>query len=172
MRRHGTATQVPAPTDAPPVRQWGTPPGAATRVVGRRVVQGAVDLALSSILPLLSLTLFVLVPVSPVGSISVPGLALASAAVVAIGAGVHIWYWVLYPARQRGQTWGMRLLGIRVVRANGLPVGARALLVRWVMLLVDGFALGTVGLVAMLVSPRQQRLGDVVAGTVVVRDPD
>lgn len=151
--------------------RWSAPPATATRVAGRRVVQGTIDVAISSIAPLLSLALFLFVPVSPDGSaVSLGGLALASAAVVAIAVSAYAWYWVIHPAGQRGQTWGMRLLGIRVVRTNGLPVGTRALLVRWMLLAVDGFAFGLVGLVAMLASPRRQRLGDVAAGTVVIRD--
>lgn len=163
---------MPAVADTPAtVRRWGTPPPTATRVVGRRVVQCAIDIATSSVLPLLSLALFLAVPVSPDGTtVSVKGLVLTSAVVVIVAFSVYAWYWVVYPVRQRGQTWGMRMLGIRVVRANGLPVGTRALIIRWLMLLVDGLALGLVGLIAMLTSPRHQRLGDIAAGTVVVRD--
>lgn len=153
------------------VRRWGAPPPTATRVVARRVVQCAIDVAISSVLPLLSLALFLAVPVSPDGTtVSVQGLFLASVVVVIVAVSVYAWYWVVYPVRQRGQTWGMRMLGIRVVRGNGLPVGTRALIIRWLMLPVDGLALGIVGLIAMLASPRHQRLGDIAADTVVVQD--
>lgn len=151
------------------VRPWSGPPRTATRVVGRRVVQGVIDIVVSWTAPLPSLALFVFVPVGA-DRVNVVGLAVVSAVVIAVVIGVQIWYWVVRPARQRGQTWGMQLMGIRVVQHNGLPAGPRALLLRRLLLAVDGLGLGLVGLAVMLASPRRQRLGDRVAGTVVVRD--
>jgi uncharacterized RDD family membrane protein YckC len=39
-----------------------------------------------------------------------------------------------------------------------------------VLTIVDGFPFGLVGLVTMANSARQQRVGDIVAGTLVIRD--
>lgn len=166
LSREGQRTVVESPVTVP---NWKAP--GDTRVAGRRLVQGAIDLAASSIVPLLSLGLFLFVPVSTDGSgIDVPSLVAVSAVVVVIAVTAHGWYWVVRPAGERGQTWGMQLLRIRVVQANGVPVTAGPLAVRWLMLAVDGLGFGLVGLVAMAVSPRRQRLGDMVAGTVVIRD--
>jgi uncharacterized RDD family membrane protein YckC len=64
----------------------------------------------------------------------------------------------------------MRVCGLRVVTPHGQPPRPAAHVLRWALTTVDGFAFGLVGLVIMMNSRRQQRLGDLVAGTLVVRD--
>lgn len=80
-------------------------------------------------------------------------------------------YKLLLEAFWNGQTVGKRLVGIRVVKANGLPVDFLQVLVRNLMRPVDmlpGYYI--LGCIVILVSQRAQRLGDMVAGTVVVRE--
>lgn len=72
----------------------------------------------------------------------------------------------------RGRTPGMRAAGTRVVTVEGAPVGIRHTAIRAFLGLVD-FWLVPVGVVAVfssLLSSRGQRLGDLAAGTIVVRD--
>jgi uncharacterized RDD family membrane protein YckC len=72
----------------------------------------------------------------------------------------------------RGQTVGKRLLGLRVVDARGLRLEPSQVIVRNLMRFVDLLpALYLVGGVACVWSSRRQRLGDLAAGTVVVRTP-
>jgi uncharacterized RDD family membrane protein YckC len=68
-----------------------------------------------------------------------------------------------------GQTVGKRLVGVRVMRDTGAPCGWAAGILRNVLLIVDFLpALFLVGFVTILVSRKRQRIGDLVAGTVVV----
>src|SRR6185503_5272035 len=80
-------------------------------------------------------------------------------------------YFILFEGLRGGQTPGKRTVGIRVVRDTGHPVtlGAAALrnLLRVADFLPPPYLLG-LGLIAF--HPRAKRLGDLVAGTVVVRD--
>ncbi|MGE0879211.1 MAG: RDD family protein [Acidimicrobiia bacterium] len=71
----------------------------------------------------------------------------------------------------RGQTLGKKALGLRVVTVEGGPVRFRHSVVRAFLLLVDVLLVpvGVVGATAILISARNQRLGDMAAGTVVVR---
>lgn len=63
------------------------------------------------------------------------------------------------------------LVGVRVVRAaDGGEPGAGQHLVRGLCFVVDGLVSGLVGLVVILRSSRQRRVGDMAAGTLVVRD--
>lgn len=72
-----------------------------------------------------------------------------------------------------GQTVGKRALKLRVLRDNGTPVDAAAVLARTVVRLVDFLPVGyLVGLVSMVVDGRARRLGDIVGGTIVVREWD
>jgi len=69
-----------------------------------------------------------------------------------------------------GQTLGKMLLGIKVVREyNGGVPGLGAAALRTVLRIIDGIALYAVAFVSVLATPKNQRLGDMVANTLVVR---
>ena len=69
-----------------------------------------------------------------------------------------------------GTTLGKRLIGLSVVRLEGgSPIDWQASIVRNVLRLVDGFLFYLVGAIAVWTSDKKQRIGDRVAGTVVVR---
>lgn len=67
-----------------------------------------------------------------------------------------------------GQTLGKRTLGLRVVTRHGSRAGIAALLVRNALRNVDVL----VGIPLMILDPASRRLGDRLAGTLVVRRPD
>lgn len=78
-------------------------------------------------------------------------------------------YPVLFEVLRDGQTLGKRALGLRVVMVSGAPVGWLPSIVRNLMRTVDMLPLCYgFGAVASLVDPRSRRLGDLVAGTIVV----
>jgi uncharacterized RDD family membrane protein YckC len=96
---------------------------------------------------------------------------------VGIGLGVLLsfaigWgYFIFFEMVWNGQTPGKRYIGIRVLTARGEPVTLVHSLVRNVMRLVDALPSGyMLGSVCILVTRRSQRLGDLAAGTVVVRE--
>ncbi len=69
-----------------------------------------------------------------------------------------------------GWTIGKRLVGIRTVRADGRPPGIGKALLRWVLWLVDGLPFfGLVGFITGLTTVGHRRVGDMAAGTYVVR---
>jgi uncharacterized RDD family membrane protein YckC len=81
-------------------------------------------------------------------------------------------YYVLLEWLWQGQTVGKRFSGLRVIREDGAPAGFVAILIRNLVRLVDflpGFY--GLGLMVIILSPRSQRLGDIAAGTYVVRAP-
>lgn len=80
-------------------------------------------------------------------------------------------YKLLFEAFWNGQTIGKRVAGIRVVQANGLPVGFLQVVIRNLLRLIDFLpSYYLVGAVSILATRKKQRLGDLAAGTVVVRD--
>src|SRR3712207_3033237 len=69
-----------------------------------------------------------------------------------------------------GQTLGKMVFGIKVVQeGTGEVPGLKAATIRTLLRLVDGLASYLVALVAVLVPQKRQRIGDVVAHTLVVR---
>jgi uncharacterized RDD family membrane protein YckC len=90
------------------------------------------------------------------------------ARLVAIMLAIYIVYpWLMEALR--GQTLGKMVVGIKVVREDGSPVGVWQSLVRSVLRVVDGLFVGIVGALLIATSRKQQRLGDRVAHTIVVR---
>jgi len=80
-------------------------------------------------------------------------------------------YDVAFETLASGRTPGKRVAGLRVVRLGGEPVGFLASAVRNLLRLVDSLpGIYAVGAVCILFSARNQRLGDLAAGTLVVRE--
>jgi uncharacterized RDD family membrane protein YckC len=80
-------------------------------------------------------------------------------------------YWTLQEALWSGQTLGKRALHLRVVDASGGPITTGQALIRNLLRLVDFLpAYYAIGMVAVFATARNQRLGDLAAGTVVVRE--
>jgi uncharacterized RDD family membrane protein YckC len=78
-------------------------------------------------------------------------------------------YFSLFEAFWHGQTPGKRLLNLRVIQQSGRPIGLFESMGRNLIRIIDmlpGFYL--VGAVCIFANRRQQRLGDMVAGTLVV----
>src|SRR5215213_2008280 len=71
-----------------------------------------------------------------------------------------------------GQTPGKRRLKLRVIREDGRPITFWEASVRNLLRPLDMFPMGSysIGLIAVFVSTRDQRIGDMVGGTVVVRE--
>lgn len=68
-----------------------------------------------------------------------------------------------------GRTIGKMLLHIKVVKVDGSPVHWSNFLILWMMRLVDIWIfLGSIGLLAILFTEKNQRVGDAAAGTVVI----
>jgi len=70
-----------------------------------------------------------------------------------------------------GATPGKMLLGMRVVKLDGSPIGWREAVVRNLLRYIDEIVIYLVGAISMWASPRRQRLGDRAADCVVVRLP-
>jgi len=83
---------------------------------------------------------------------------------------VLTWFYpVIFEVLWNGQTLGKRALGIRVVAVNGAPVGWMAAFTRNLMRVVDMLPVGyATGLITGLIDPWGRRLGDLIAGTLVV----
>jgi uncharacterized RDD family membrane protein YckC len=132
--------------------------------IASRALAKAIDAAIQALLIIgLILAAGVLSTISEVLGVVVAIAGLA-AAVFAYPA-VLEWLW-------RGRTPGKAALGLRVHTVEGAPVRAVHAFTRSVLQLVDFFLPpgGLFAVLAALFSSRNQRLGDLVAGTVVLRE--
>jgi uncharacterized RDD family membrane protein YckC len=87
---------------------------------------------------------------------------------------VMVGYPLLFETLTRGRTLGKMAVGLRVVRADGGPIRFRHALARALCgVLVDFWLLGfggSIALIVSLLSPDGKRVGDYLAGTVVIRE--
>jgi|HubBroStandDraft_1064217.scaffolds.fasta_scaffold266232_2 uncharacterized RDD family membrane protein YckC len=96
------------------------------------------------------------------------GFRLAGAPFI-IGVGACLTYYIVLEA-VLGATLGKLATNLRVVRQeDGGPIGWSASVVRNVLRLIDGVVFYVIGFITACVSKKHQRLGDLVAGTIVVR---
>ena len=94
------------------------------------------------------------------------GLVAIGYLVVSVGYAIFFeWHW-------DGQTWGKRLMHLRVRDESGLPLRFSQVVVRNLLRFLDVLPVAyLVGGVTALVSQRAQRVGDIAAATVVVHEP-
>lgn len=135
-----------------------------TEVVGRRIGAALIDIALMALLfVVLGLALGEGETSDGNASITLEGGSFV------LYLGLMLLYYFATEATS-GQTLGKRLLGVRVVRADGSPAGAGAIAGRTALRLIDLLpAFYLLGLGVMLATKRKQRIGDLAVGTVVTR---
>jgi uncharacterized RDD family membrane protein YckC len=105
------------------------------------------------------------------GTVSAVDDALAAALGLVFYVAVVLGYPVAMETATRGRSLGKLALGLRVVRDDGGPVRFRHALVRGLLSVVEiWLTFGSVALIASLASAQGKRLGDYLAGTVVVRE--
>lgn len=78
-------------------------------------------------------------------------------------------YYIFFETYWQGQTPGKRSAEIRVVQDNGRPIGLREATLRSLLQSID-FAFFGIGAFLVALSRSEKRLGDMVAGTLVIQD--
>jgi uncharacterized RDD family membrane protein YckC len=97
--------------------------------------------------------------------------ALGAALVLVFYVAVIVGYPVSFETLTRGRSLGKMALGLRVVREDGGPIRFRHALVRGLSGVVEFWLTGgSVALIVSLASSKGKRVGDYLAGTVVVRE--
>lgn len=81
-----------------------------------------------------------------------------------------ILYSVLFEIFMNGQTPGKRVMNIKVIRLNGTPATVGDFILRWIFALIDfGVLGGAIAVILVAAGGKGQRLGDIVAGTTVIK---
>jgi uncharacterized RDD family membrane protein YckC len=133
-----------------------------------RALACAIDVALQGVVLVVLISLlagFLL------GSESSEALAVALIFIVVLL--VAVGYRVVMETLTRGRTIGKMVLGLKVVRDDGSSIRFRHALVRTLMWFFVDFApwfAASPGIVASLMNKQGKRIGDMVAGTVVIRE--
>ena len=141
--------------------------------IGNRFLACTVDHALQLLLALLAFIFF-----SIIGEYSSVGAAVKEAPkwvqAILIIVIFLIWtsYFIFFEWLWNGQTPGKRWLRLRVIREDGRPITFWEAMVRNLIRIFDMMPLPfySIGLISVFISHRDQRIGDMIAGSVVVRE--
>lgn len=80
-------------------------------------------------------------------------------------------YFIFFEAIWNGQTPGKRVIKLRVVQDSGSSATFLQVLIRNILRVIDSLpTLYAIGILSVLLNKKNQRLGDVAAGTVVIRE--
>ncbi|MBU7018513.1 MAG: RDD family protein [Theionarchaea archaeon] len=78
-------------------------------------------------------------------------------------------YYTFFEAYMKGQTPGKMAVKIKVVKVSGEPIDIGESLIRNILRVIDSIFVYLVGFIILSMSDKKQRLGDMAAGTVVVK---
>jgi uncharacterized RDD family membrane protein YckC len=101
--------------------------------------------------------------------IRLTGIKFGPTAIITLVALPILFYCPLCEMLSGGQTIGKKLIMLRVIMADGTLPSPAAYLLRWLLMIADGPLLGYVGVLVMILNRNNQRLGDMAAGTLVVK---
>jgi uncharacterized RDD family membrane protein YckC len=80
-------------------------------------------------------------------------------------------YFSFFETIWNGRTPGKRWTHLRVITDSGQPIGAQEAILRNLMRIVDSLpSIYAIGIITSLISPQNKRVGDYVAGTVVIHE--
>ncbi len=78
-------------------------------------------------------------------------------------------YSLVQESIMEGQTFGKKIVKIKVVKIDGYQASFGDYLIRWFFRVIDiSISSGVIGLITMIVNKKTQRLGDISAGTAVI----
>jgi uncharacterized RDD family membrane protein YckC len=134
--------------------------------IGSRFLALALDLILQAIV-----VIVVLIVVSVIERFIAMNSLWEKAALIALLFALHYGYFIAFEILWSGQTPGKRKVGIRVVKDSGRPLTATETIARNLMRIVDEVpGVYAVGIVTALLNAQNRRLGDFVAGSLVIRE--
>jgi uncharacterized RDD family membrane protein YckC len=140
-----------------------TPEGVEVELVlagiGSRFIAGAVDYTLQ------------LIVIVAMAVILQPSAGAAAAVFTSASFALIFFYDVLFEVLGGGRTPGKRLNGLRVVRSGGRPITFSRSALRNILRLIDILpGVYAIGMTVIFITPGNQRVGDLAAGTHVIRE--
>src|SRR6266513_536974 len=141
--------------------------------IGNRFIACAIDHTIQIVALILVMIVFAIITDVPnIGSRLMNAPKWVIALLVVIQFVIFDGYFAVFEWVWRGQTPGKRWLKLRVIREDGRPISFFEAMVRNLLREFDimPFPFYSVGLISVFATERDQRVGDLVAGTVVVRE--
>ncbi len=139
--------------------------------IGSRFLALVVDLLIQGAAGFAVVIIVILLGFAGVLSVLPIGGQWVAAILIALTFVSHFGYFTVFEILWRGQTPGKRMMQKRVVKDSGRTLSASETILRNLMRVVDQLpALYAVGILTALLTAQNQRLGDLLAGAIVVRE--
>jgi uncharacterized RDD family membrane protein YckC len=145
--------------------------------IGTRFLSALIDTVLITVLQVIVSLLLVLIlrlsnAISADSGTGLPDLGAWVIAALGLVSFLFLWgYYIFFELLWNGATPGKRALGLRVIRVDGTPITITESVIRNLVRLVDFLpAYYGIGVIVIFVNRQTRRLGDLAAGTVVVRE--
>lgn len=141
--------------------------------IGNRFIACAIDHAIQFVILIAIIVTFLIISdVADVGHKLVNAPKWVIALLVVMEFIIINGYFAIFEWAWRGQTPGKRIMKLRVIREDGRPISFYEAMVRNLIRVIDFIVppFYSIGLVSVFATSRDQRVGDLVAGTVVVRE--
>ena len=141
--------------------------------IGNRFIACAIDHTIQIVtLIVVGMFFMIIADASSMGSRLMSAPKWVIAILVVVQAIIFDGYFAVFEWIWRGQTPGKRWLKLRVIREDGRPISFFEAMVRNLLRVVDFLIppFYSIGLISVFATTRDQRVGDLVAGTVVVRE--
>jgi uncharacterized RDD family membrane protein YckC len=132
--------------------------------LGERIVARLIDLAIFFLIYILGLFVSGLTNWFAGGSVGI-------IIVIIVYAVLFVFYDLIFEIFMNGQSIGKRIMKIKVISLDGGQPRVGQYFMRWLFRIID-FLIGWPGLIALIVaaeSEKTQRIGDIVAGTILIR---
>lgn len=81
-------------------------------------------------------------------------------------------YHLIFEYIMNGQTPGKKQMKIRVLQQEGSPATLGSYLLRWMLSPVDFMMSGGIAMISIIMTQKGQRIGDLAAGTIVVKEKE
>src|SRR5674476_555175 len=98
---------------------------------------------------------------------------LHSKVLIFIGLLPVVLYSIVSELLMNGQSWGKKILKIKVVKLDGTPATFSSYFLRWILRLIEILVMfGSLATITIILNRKGQRLGDIAANTTVIRLPN
>lgn len=124
-----------------------------------RILAWLIDIAIIGLTSLI-LLLFITILVPPESTNTVSAFILTP---------VILLYHLIFEIFNNGASPGKKILGLRVIKISNEAVSVYDYFMRWAFRLVDNTAFGAIAIITISSSPRNQRIGDYLADTTVIK---
>ena len=81
-------------------------------------------------------------------------------------------YNLLFEIFNKGRSFGKMIYKLQVVKEDGTSPSIGSFLLRWILRPIDIFFYGSVAIISIVLTKKGQRLGDLAAGTMVIRNKE